>query len=501
MLFDYDDTNISSIYDYAKKLEGMTFKQVLNEYNKSPQKYYVNKNGNLSMIEEPQLIYDEKIPSKKAKGQLGNIIERFYFGYMPNCLQKADFSKTGVELKQTCIDINKNGDYVAGERLSITNISYKNPIEDDFYKSHVWNKIKLILLLHYLRNKKKNRFDYEIKFVNLFTPPKDDLNIIVNDYLKIINKIKQGKAHEISESDTLYLGACTKGATAKKSIVPQYYGEHIPAKKRNFCFKKQYMNYVLHNYVLRDKVPCESIIKVNHLEVNDIFENQIISLINTHKGQSDEELCDIYGRPYNNNKTQWVDLSYRMLGIKSNYAEEFIKANIVVKAIRLEKNGNMKESMSIPTINFEKLVKETYEKSDFCSYFEETKFLFVVYKSDGNHYILQGAQLWNMPTSDLYGDAKAGWSAIQNKIKSGVKFIIKGDIVSNDLPKKTDNRIIHIRPHTKKSAFKLHNGYEKGNIKKYGDKLPNGEYMTKQSFWLNNTYIMSQLKYRDCENI
>ena len=32
MLFDYDDTNIDSIFEYAKKLEGMTFQQVIEEY-------------------------------------------------------------------------------------------------------------------------------------------------------------------------------------------------------------------------------------------------------------------------------------------------------------------------------------------------------------------------------------------------------------------------------------------------------------------------------------
>ena len=29
MLFDYDDTDINSIFEYAKKLEGMTFQQVM----------------------------------------------------------------------------------------------------------------------------------------------------------------------------------------------------------------------------------------------------------------------------------------------------------------------------------------------------------------------------------------------------------------------------------------------------------------------------------------
>ena len=185
-----------------------------------------------------------------------------------------------------------------------------------------------------------------------------------------------------------------------------------------------------------------------------------------------------------------------MLGIKGNHAEEFLKSNIVVKAIRIEKNGTIKESMSFPTIIFKDFVKETYEESEFYTYFEETRFLFVVYKSDGKHYILQGAQLWNMPAADLYGEAEIGWNSIHDTIKNGISFEIKGDTVSNNLPKKNYNRILHIRPHSKKSAYKLHNGFEKGDIQKDGDELPNGEYMTKQCLWLNNTYIMSQLKHK-----
>lgn len=153
----------------------------------------------------------------KAKGQLGNFIEKYYFGYDPNGNQEADFNKIGLELKQTPIDKTKKGEYRAGERLSITNISYNEPVEEDFYKSHVWEKIKCILLIHYLRDKSIERLDYVIKFVNLFSPPKDDLKIIIDDYNQINEKIKQGKAHELSEGDTMYLGACTKGATAKKA--------------------------------------------------------------------------------------------------------------------------------------------------------------------------------------------------------------------------------------------------------------------------------------------
>ena len=493
MLFDYDDTNLESIFNYAKKLEGMTFQEVLNEYNNSVQKLYINPrekhNDNCSENYSENVV----VENTNAKGQLGNFIERYYFGYFPNGKQEADFSKTGMELKLTCIDKKQNGEYTAGERLSITNISYKEPVEDNFYKSHVWEKIKLILLVHYLRDKSKDRMDYEIKYVNKFTPANNDLNIIIGDYHEIIEKIKQGKAHEISESDTLYLGACTKGATAEKSKVPQYYGDHTLAKKRNFCFKRQYMDYILHSYILKDTKPAESIIVNNELDYYEPFEKQIVRIINSYKGMTDKELCKKFNREYNNNKAQWIDLAYRMLKIKSNKAEEFVKANIVVRAVRVEKNGKIKESLSLPTLNFKEFITETYENSKFCTYFEETKFLFVIYKSNGSEYVLQNAKIWNMPYTDLYGDAKIGWENIQSKIKEGVTFTVEKDDVHNDLPKKNDNRIIHIRPHTSKSAYKLNNGYTKGDISKDGDQLPNGEWMTKQCLWLNNSYLITEL--------
>ena len=88
------------------------------------------------------------------------------------------------------------------------------------------------------------------------------------------------------------------------------------------------------------------------------FEDIILEKIQKHVGESDRQLCAMYDREYNNNKAQWVDLTYRMLGIKGNHAEEFEKANIVVKAIRLEENGKMKESMSFPLFKFCELVEQ-----------------------------------------------------------------------------------------------------------------------------------------------
>ena len=63
-------------------------------------------------------------------------------------------------------------------------------------------------------------------------------------------------------------------------------------------------------------------------------------------------------------------------------------------------------------------------------------------------------------------------------------------IVSNDLPKKSETKIFHLRPHARKSKYVI-NGIEYGNGNcKDTDELPNGDKMTKQSFWLNNSYII-----------
>ena len=139
MLFDYDDGSTESILKYAKKLKNKTFRDVLEAYDKSPKKIYSNPYDNSISIFSDNVV--EYSANTKSKGEMGNFLEKYYFGYKPNGKQEADFPKVGIELKQTCIDLKKNGEYTAGERLSITNISYRDPIEEDFYKSHVWEKM------------------------------------------------------------------------------------------------------------------------------------------------------------------------------------------------------------------------------------------------------------------------------------------------------------------------------------------------------------------------
>ena len=173
-------------------------------------------------------------------------------------------------------------------------------------------------------------------------------------------------------------------------------------------------------------------------------------------------------------------LAYRILGIKGNHAEEFAKANIVMKAIRIGNNGKIKESMSFPAFKFKELVEEKWEDSTLGNYLRETRFVFVVYKYDEHEVLrLSGCQFWSMPYKDLEGDVRSVWEKTVTVIKDGLQIKERNGIRYNNFPKATENRVCHVRPH----AQNANDTYE----------LPDGREYTKQCFWLNNSYILSEI--------
>ena len=356
-------------------------------------------------------------------------------------------------------------------------IDYFKVVEEDFENSHVWNKSRLILLVYYLYKKEiENRLDYRIDYVKLFSPPEQDRKIIEHDFEIIVNKIKAGKAHELSESDTLYLGAATKAATSKDRR-EQPFSDEL-AKPRAFAFKNSYMTYVLNNFIVPGKNTYEPIIKDS---VEESFEDYVINKINAYMGYTVQTLCDEFGVPSEKKpKNLEAILAYRILGIKGNKAEEFEKANIVVKTIRIGKNNKIKESMSFPTFKFKELIEETWEDSTFGNYLRETRFLFVVYKFDDNNELrLMGGQFWNIPYADLEGNVKKVWEETKQVLIKGLEINVVNGKQYNNFPKASNNPVSHVRPHAQNSK----DTYE----------LPDGRRYPKQCFWLNNTYILSQL--------
>lgn len=466
-MLEYDETDPKSIEAYGKKLIGMTFQDVCDQDDMKKS----------NVVRETEA-YEIKHEDKKRKGGLGEIIEERYFHYPANNDARPDFDKAGVELKVTPYKQNKNGSFSAKERLILTMTDYFKVVNEEFEDSHMWQKARLILLVYYLYQKEiENRLDYKIGYVNLFTPPEEDIKIIKQDFEVIKQKIKDGKAHELSEADTLYLGAAPKAATSKNRR-KQPYSDEL-AKPRAFSFKTSYMTYILNHYIIPGKNTYESIIKE---KTEESFEDYVIHKIEQYRDNTVHELCDKFQIPYKDKKPKNLEamLTYRMLGIKGNHAEEFEKANIVIKTIRINKNNRIKENMSFPIFKFKELIEEEWDDSTFGNYLRETKFLFVVYKYDDNDELrLKGCQFWNIPYDDLEKEVKAVWEKTKQLIKNGLKIEVKNGKNCSNLPKISENRVCHVRPHGRNAQ----DTYE----------LPDGRRLTKQCFWLNNSYILSQL--------
>lgn len=466
---EYDRSDPISIEVYSQKMVGKTFRQICEEEDARQ----------LLILRDSSAGYgtDDDSKIKRNKGNLGQIVEEKFFHYACNSDSRADFHEAGVELKVTPYKINRDGSLSAKERLVLTMIDYYQVVNEKFEESHLWNKSKLILLVYYLFMKEtKYNLDYKIGYSKLFTPPAQDVKIIRHDYYVIVSKIQAGKAHELSEGDTLYLGAAPKAATSKDRR-KQPFSEEL-AKPRAFAFKSSYMTYVLNTYIAPGKPTYEPIIAEDTV---DSFEDYVMEKINRFRGYSVENLCeefevDIQKRP----KSLEAILAYRILGIKGNHAEEFEKASVVVKTIRIGKNDKIKESMSFPAFRFTELVKEEWEDSRFGNYLRETRFLFVVYKFDQNDVLrLRGCQFWNIPYEDLERDVRSVWWKTKQVLQEGLQVMEINGVRRNNFPKASENSVCHVRPH----AQNAQDTYE----------LPDGRQYPKQCFWLNNTYIYRQI--------
>ena len=415
-----------------------------------------------------------------GKGAVGSIIEESWFGYSINSESEPDFPEAGVELKVTPYIRGKKGDIRAKERLVCNIINYMEEYDKTFKTSSFWHKCETMLLMSYEHKKDIPKGEFKIDKAVLFSFPIEDLVIIERDWDIITKKVRDGKAHLISEGDTMYLAACTKGANAS-SVRKQPFSDTM-AKQRAYSLKSSYMTQILNQYIFGTATNERIITDWKQLQKHS-FEDIIVEKLRPYFGKTQEQLKKLFGVEDCNAKNLNEVLLAKMLGIKGKiaYTDEFQKACIVPKTIRVQKTGKIKESMSFPTFDFMKLSKETeWEESELYNYIAPTKFLFVIFQeNDKGEYLFERVKFWNIPITDL-DEVQRVWERTVKTIREGVNLEVTTNGVKNNLPKSSESTVAHVRPHGKDGNDKL--------------PLPDGRMMTKQCFWLNRTYVEKQIK-------
>lgn len=512
----YDEADINSVYQYALGIQGKTLLQILHEAN----------------ITEEDIAW---IHTKETdKGLPGKIIEASYFGYELNNRQEADFDKIGVELKSTPADLDKTTQlYKSGETISITQIDFNHPIEKDFFKSHLYNKLNMLLVIFYHRNKNlPSKLLYNVFYATLFKPSIEDIAIIESDYREITRKIRSGKAHLLSRSDGTYLSTATK-STNTKQINPYYGGESIV--KRSFTLRKEYVNVILSTYYQRETNEEKFLSEVELLDLKRmtfaekiqerlhpyLYENitQIADTLNSFYEQTNSEFSKL--DVSTKNKATIPHLTARMLGLKKLKCEEFTKAGIVVKTIFFNVHGTNKEKFRLGDVDFfeiyntpdpheeivideetqeeYKIIKTGWKDSELYAQLDSLKYLFVVFQENiDGEIIYKGSKLWSMSDEDI-NLAFKDWLDIKKILKEGVKLTRvrwgNDERTENNFPGVSEARRIHLRPHGDKSFYVEINGESWGNGQLSDtEPLPDGRRMTRQSYWLNNSFVREIVK-------
>lgn len=419
------------------------------------------------------------IEDKEAnKGGLGQLIEKYLFGIDNNSDSEPDFMPAGIELKVTPYKKIKGGKLSAKERLVLNIIDYMTEYKNTFRNSHFWYKNNKIQLLWYLWEANKDKKDLIITHEKLLELEKnEDLKQIEEDWNFIINKIREGKAHEISEADTMYLGACSKGANASSTRQQPF--SDIPAMQRAFCFKNSYMTQLVRKYI-GDYSNVEKVLKDTDTSFNDFVQN----VINKYKGKTQSELMKELNID-SKAKNVLNMIINRMFNVKSKLkdTDEFVKANIIPKTIRVESNGRIIESMSFPYFKFDEIMNTDFEDSYLKEELETTKYMFFIFKEEIGEYVFKGIKLWNMPEITIESKVKSMYEKTQEVIRTGniVNHIDERGRRITNFPGMSDNGVCHVRPHGRDSKDTTSLPVK--------DKITGAIEFTKQCFWFNNSYL------------
>ncbi len=452
VILPYDKTSASSIFEYSKGILEKTLRK---------------------------FVWEGYQP-KKGKGGLGQMVENIYFFLETNSNPASDFSEAGLELKCTPLKKNKQDEYLIKERLVCNMINYCEAVNEDFEHSHFYQKCQLMLLLFYLHQTHCDNLDLEFIFSVLWKLPEKDLLIIRHDYEVIIEKIKQGKAHELSEGDTMYLGACRKGQKGD-SLMKQPNNPDVEAPRRAFSLKMAYMRTIL-NYVVKSGKNAVSNVAGTKSELvrtkalrTQTFDDIILSrfkpfLHMNYAKIAKKKKVDISKNPKNKFAMIANAIAASTKCANVNRSEEFLKAGLTMKTIRVQANGNIKEAMSFENIDYIEVAEcEDWIDSRLYELYS-SRFMFVIFKEQNvgkGDYVLHDVFFWTMPQEDLQ---------IAEEYWNNIKENILDDHISEEYWwKGTDKKKFHVRPKAQKATDFA--------------PTPNGKGAKKFCYWFNNDYV------------
>lgn len=423
----------------------------------------------------------------RNKGGLGGFVEENIFKYSANSDDNPDFIDAGIELKVTPIKQNLDGALSSKERLVLNIINYKSEATKDFKTSSFYHKNKRLLIWFYLYSLGVHPSNFEITDYYLLEFENSlQYKVIERDWNIIHKKIASGKAHEISESDTEFLAACTKGANSK--VLVDQYGTDIKAKPRAYSFKSSFMTYIYRNMV-HNIAPYLSIVSEDEWMKNPL-EEIYKEKMSIYHGLTQQQLKRKLHVDSNAKHINYL-LARAMLGLQKGQetTAEMEIAGITFRTITVDKNGRPTEGMPFGDFEFEELVNTPWEESYIREDFVDLKMMIFVFKEIDGVISFDKVQFWNCPNSIVDGSIKKMHEECAEMVRNGTAFYFnEKSEVRDRFPKekRNSNGVCHVRPHARfsRTHYDLPVADKETGIISY----------TRQSFWFNKDFVEKVLK-------
>ena len=440
------------LLEYTENIKGKTFKEIDSEH-------LLDKNK-----------------SNKNKGILGQIVESGFYKYPLNNSSAADFEELGIELKVSGYIKNKNGSLRAKERIKLSKIDYNNIINETYESSHLLGKCKEMLIIWYHYIPKTDYGDFKITDFQIYDMTKDE-DVFKNDFELIKEKVLKGRAHELSEGDTSYLGACTSAATSADRTTQPF--SQILSKPRAYSLKNSYISGILRE--LKENTPKtiqkkkkkkekENKKQITLEKYETPKEKTVIDYV-TNKlkpyfGKTQLKILEeITGKTYTEKIPKNINkmISDILIGKDDELYEKdelFRKTSFIIKNLPIRKNKAI-ERMAFRTLELSEFEYD-WDDSYWKNYFEETTLIVICYEAKNNKIKNGYRTLKDVKQMSFNDEELESFKKTYNMIKVAIE---KQDINLLPTPNSFNNQLLEIAPKGKKGDNAYNNFFKNDKTK------------------------------------
>jgi DNA mismatch repair protein MutH len=355
------------------------------------------------------------------------------------------------------------------ERTVISQIDYVKLMDQTWETASVRSKLKILFVFfEHFDGQPKSTFP--IHAILLWEPDARTDALLRVDWERVFTKVRQGRAHELSESDGAIMGPCTKGATSA-SVRPQPFGT-IEAKSRAWALKPSFTRR-LYQAITKPQ-PVESLLDDLGLSVSEQFEGRLIERFSSYVGRTVDAVAGELGVPSSSSKSYAAAVVRRIFGTKGFRTKilEFEEMGLTPRITRVGENLMPYEATSFPAFRYNALLEEEWDDSDLLARVEYMLFVPVqgATKETPQSDCTFGQPVFWRPSVQQLELIRREWETYRLEIRHGR---------ADRLTPASETIAVHIRPHGRDSTDT--------------DDAPRVGPVVKKSFWLNRPFVQEIL--------